>query len=59
MRKERFSQQVNVRLDDELKRKLTALRRMHEPIPPASDIMREALLEKYERDVGRGTPRKS
>lgn len=43
--------QVNVRLSEPEKQALSKLRRLREPIPSASDVMREALMEKFQREV--------
>ncbi len=50
----KHTDQVNVRLDEQEQRMLAALRKHADTlkIPTASDIMRAALLEKFERDIG-------
>ena len=42
--------QINIRVDDELLKTIEELRAMHRPIPTVSDLIREAVTEKYERE---------
>ena len=41
----------SVRRDDTLEKAIDALRRCADPIPTVSDVIRKAVMEKYERDV--------
>ena len=41
----------SIRRDDTLEKAIEALRRHVEPIPTISDVVRKAVMEKYERDV--------
>ena len=42
---------VSVRVDDQGLKALDALRRRKEKIASASEVMREALMEKYQREI--------
>lgn len=46
--------QINLRLTDDLDQIVDELRRQHKPIPSASEILRQALQEKADRDLKRG-----
>ena len=41
----------SIRRDDTLEKAIEALRRCVEPIPTISDVVRQAVMEKYGRDV--------
>ena len=43
---------ISVRPDLQLAKAIAALRRHADPIPSISDVIRQAVMEKYERDVG-------
>jgi hypothetical protein len=45
--------QINLRTDDELDGIIDDLRRAQKPIPSISQLIRQALLEKAERDLKR------
>ena len=42
---------ISVRADDELTHAIAALRRRADPIPTVSDVIRQAVMEKFVRDV--------
>jgi uncharacterized protein (DUF1778 family) len=49
--------QINLRIDPELDALIDDMRRQKKPIPTVSQLMRQALVEKAERDLKRGTAR--
>lgn len=50
--------QINLRLTDELNELVDELRRQTKPLPSASEILRQALMEKAERDLKRKDARR-
>lgn len=49
--------QINLRIDPELDALIDDMRRQTRPIPSVSELMRQALVEKAERDLKRAARR--
>lgn len=49
--------QINLRIDPELDALIDDMRRQNKPIPTVSQLMRQALMEKAERDLKRSVRR--
>ncbi len=49
--------QINLRIDPELDALIDDMRRQKKPIPSVSELMRQALVEKAERDLKRAVAR--
>ena len=44
--------QINIRLDKDREARITQLRKLRDPIPSVSDLMRELVDDAYDRELG-------